>query len=176
MKILPFQTPPKFPALTTAINSALVLVAYVPFLILPMGCDAQKGTSESKVTPAPHASPAIAAVTAPTAVLAPLILRGEVVTVSQVPEPGQAPYRECLTFVLYRVLSLEKGSYKDPRILVAHWGMKGGQRLPPAHYRVGEKHRLELAPLSDHPELERVMQADDTGASEYAPYYAQKAE
>lgn len=107
---------------------------------------------------------------------APLVLLGETTVVSKVPEPDQAPYRECLMFVKYRVLSVEKGDYKAPEIVAAHWGMKGKKLTPAARYRVGEKHRLELAPLSERPELERVMQADETEAVELTPYYVLKVE
>jgi len=40
---------------------------------------------------------------------APLIVRGEVLVASHVPEPGTVPYTECLTFIKYKVLAVEKG-------------------------------------------------------------------
>jgi hypothetical protein len=107
---------------------------------------------------------------------APLVVQGEVVAVSKVPEPGQAPYKECLTFTKYRVVSVERGEYGKPELLAVHWGMKENRLTPAARYRTGDRHRLELEPFSKRPELARVMQADDTGAFDLTPYYVIRAE
>lgn len=101
----------------------------------------------------------------------PLIVQGEIVVASHVPEPGTVPYTECLTFIKYKVLAVEKGDYPHPEILTVQWGMKDNQLTPAARYKVGETHRLLLEPFDKHPELSRVMQADDTNEYELTPYW-----
>jgi hypothetical protein len=103
-----------------------------------------------------------------------LVVLGEVLVVSHVPEPGTVPYTECLTFIKYKVVSVESGEYEQSELLAVHWGMKDNKLTPAARYQVGEKHRLELEPFDDHPELARVMQADDTNEYELAPYWVRR--
>lgn len=105
---------------------------------------------------------------------APLVVEAEVLLASAVPDPAAVPYSECLTYIQYRVLSVEKGEYGEPELLAVHWGMRDGVLLPAARYRPGERHRLELEPFAEHPDLARVMQADDTGEYELTPYFARE--
>ena len=100
-----------------------------------------------------------------------LVIWGEVVRVSQVPEPGTVPYTECLTYLKYKVLAVKKGEYSPPELLAVHWGMKNNQLTPAASYQIGEKHPLKLEPFSNRAELARVMQADDTNEYELTPYW-----
>lgn len=127
----------------------------VPLLLGLVGCATK---------PPPADAPASATTTG-------LVILGEVVKVSHVPDPASVPYTECLTFLKYKVLSVEAGTYEQAELLAAHWGMKDGRLTPAAACRVGEKHRLTVEPLSQHPELERVMQADDTGEYTLPVYF-----
>ncbi|MCC6445759.1 MAG: hypothetical protein IT210_20185 [Armatimonadetes bacterium] len=102
---------------------------------------------------------------------APLVVAGEALVVSKVPEPGQAPYTECLTAIKYKVVNVEQGSYDKPEILAIHWGMRDNKLMPAARIHVGERRRLELEPFSKHKDLERVMQADDTNDYSLTPYW-----
>lgn len=106
---------------------------------------------------------------------APLVVVAEVVTPSRIPEPASVPYKDVLTFIKYRVASVERGSYGEKEILVAHWGMKDGKHAPAARYKEGDRVTLTLEPLDQHPELSQVMQADDTNAFELTPYWATDA-
>ena len=103
------------------------------------------------------------------------MVQGEVSVVSKVAEPGTVPYTEALTVIKYKVLSVERGEYKNSEILAVHWGMKNNKLTPAARYRVGETHRLVLEPFSDHPELERIMRSDDTNEFELTPYWVTNA-
>jgi len=102
---------------------------------------------------------------------APLAVVGKILIASRVPEPGTAPYTECLTYVKYRVVSVERGDYEHPELVAVYWGMRDNKLTPAARYEIGDRHRLDLEPFSRHPELARVMQADDTNDYELTPYW-----
>lgn len=101
-----------------------------------------------------------------------LVVVGTVELVSHVPKPGEAPYTECLTYLKYKVDTVELGQYGDKEILVAFWGMRGNKLEPAASFKKGEKHRLRVSPFADHPDLSRVMAADDTEEYELTAYWA----
>jgi len=101
-----------------------------------------------------------------------LVVVGTVELVSHVPKPGEAPYTECLTYLKYRVGAVESGEYGAKEILVVFWGMKGNKLEPAASFKKGQQHRLHLSPFADHPELSRVMAADDTEEYELTAYWA----
>jgi alginate O-acetyltransferase complex protein AlgJ len=101
-----------------------------------------------------------------------LIVTGEVILVSNVPDPSQVAYSDCLTYIKYRVISVENGEYKDSEIIAVFWGMQKSKLMPAAKFQIGEKHRLKLDPLSNHQELSHFMQADDTNDYERIPYWA----
>lgn len=107
---------------------------------------------------------------------APLVVEVEVETPSKVPDPSSVPYKDALTFVRYRVVSVERGQYAPKEILAVHWGMKDGKLAPAAQYKEGDRLTLTLEPFSKHPELSRVMQADDTNEFELEPYWAVAAQ
>ena len=96
---------------------------------------------------------------------------GEVILVSNVPEPDQVAYSDCLTYIKYRIISVERGEYKDNEIIVVFWGMRESKLMPAARFKLGERHRLVLEPLSKHEELLHFMQADDTNDYEHIPYW-----
>ncbi|MGQ9608337.1 MAG: alginate O-acetyltransferase AlgX-related protein [bacterium] len=100
-----------------------------------------------------------------------LTVIGEVLIVSSVPDPSKVVYTECLTYIKYRVIKVEHGSYDKPELIAVFWGMKDSKLMPPANFKAGEKHRLVLDNLDKYEELLHVMQADDTGDYENTPFW-----
>jgi len=94
------------------------------------------------------------------------VVIGKISVVSHVPQPSEVPYTDCLTMIKYTVESVEGGSYGEDELLAAFWGMQDAKLQPAAKFKVGQRHRLVIEPLADHPDLSRAMQADDT--SEYS--------
>ena len=94
----------------------------------------------------------------------PITVKAEVTLASKPPVPGEDPYKHCVTFTKYRVLSVEKGRYDDDELIVAQWVMRDFKLLPSAEFRVGDVHHLVLVPYRDdlHPDLRQAKRADDT--------------
>jgi hypothetical protein len=105
---------------------------------------------------------------------APLVVTGQILKASNVPEPGTAPYTECLTYLKYKVLSVESGEYKPTELLAVYWGMRKNKLMPAARFSVGQTHKMTLEPFSKHPELQRVMAADETEEYGLEPYWVVK--
>jgi hypothetical protein len=103
-----------------------------------------------------------------------LAITAEVIKVSMVPDPDQVAYTECLTYIKYRVITVEHGEYKNQELLAVFWGMKNSKLMPAAHFKVGEKQRLVLDPFDEHKELSHIMQADDTNDYESLPFWVLK--
>lgn len=99
------------------------------------------------------------------------VVVGTVVVVSNIPDPSQVAYDTCVTFIKYRVESVERGAYAGPELMAVFWGMRGGKLEPAARFTPGQRHRLTIEPFSKHPELARVMQADDTKEYSLKPYW-----
>jgi len=146
---------------------------------------------EESPAPSPPASPAPAA-QAPSAAEAPppvpeqppaeaapapaeeprgTVVVGRITVASHVPDPSEVPYTECLTFVKYAVEEVESGEYGEGELLAAFWGMRDSRLEPAARFTPGQRHRLTIEPLSEHPDLSRVMQADDTNEYSLTPYW-----
>lgn len=96
---------------------------------------------------------------------------GETLIISSVPDPSKVAYSECLTYVKYKIISVEQGNYDKPELIVVFWGMRDSKLMPSAHFKVGERHRLVLDNLDKYEELSHVMQADDTGDYENTPFW-----
>lgn len=103
-----------------------------------------------------------------------LTITAEVIKVSMVPDPSQVAYTECLTYIKYRVITVEYGEYKNQELLAVFWGMKDSKLMPAARFKVGEKQRLVLEPFDNHEELSHIMQADDTNDYESTPFWVLK--
>jgi len=99
------------------------------------------------------------------------VVIGRITVVSHVPQPSEVPYTECLTLIKYSVDKVEHGDYGGQELLAAFWGMRGAQLQPAARFQVGQRHRLVIEPLSEHSELTRVMQADDTNEYTLTPWW-----
>ncbi len=99
------------------------------------------------------------------------VVVGKIQVVSNVPDPGSVPYDTCVTFIKYRVESVESGGYDAKELLAVFWGMQDGELRPAASFSVGQRHRLTIEPFSERGELARVMQADDTNEYSLTPYW-----
>jgi hypothetical protein len=101
-----------------------------------------------------------------------LIITGTVQKVSALPEPSSAPYPDCLTFTLIHIDGLESGQYADKILIAVFLGMKDNKWLAPAHYRPGDRLRLQLIPMKQAPEEIRATQrVDDLDDFSHIPYY-----
>jgi len=96
---------------------------------------------------------------------------GKIKLVSNVPDPSTVTYKECVTFIKYEVESVESGDYDGGELIAVFWGMRKSKLQPPARFSAGQRHRLTIQPLSERPELERVMRADDTQDYSLTPYW-----
>jgi len=130
------KVPPPGPRIAVAPRATKAPPAFVPIKPVP--------TATAVVKPAP-------------ATAASLVVKGEIVSIAKIPDINNAPYQEALLFVKYKVLSVEKGDYKEKEVLVAHWGMQKKKLLPASRFKVGETQRLSLQPLMDRRDLERIM-------------------
>lgn len=129
----------------------------------PAATSSPASTSE----PAPQPAPSAPADTAPKGT----VVIGRITVVSHVPQPSEVPYTDCLTMIKYSVEDVVSGSYGEKELLAAFWGMKAAKLQPAAKFQVGQRHRLTIEPLSDHPDLARAMQADDTNEYSLAPQW-----
>jgi len=123
---------------------------------------------------APAAAPSSAAAPAPApSAAAPkgTVVIGRIAVVSHVPQPSEVPYTDCLTMIKYTVEDVVSGSYAEKELLAAFWGMKAAKLQPAAKFQVGQRHRLTIEPLANHPDLARAMQADDTNEYSLAPQW-----
>lgn len=123
--------------------------------------------AETKPTPAP-AQPAPASEPAPDEGT---VVIGKITLVSHVPLPSEVPYKDCLTMIKYTVEDVPSGSYAEEELLAAFWGMKAAELQPAAKFQVGQRHRLVIEPLAEHPDLLRAMQADDTNEYSLSPQW-----
>ena len=84
---------------------------------------------------------------------------------SVTPSPQDiAPYRRALLVNGYEVLRVVSGSYRQKKLMAAHWVIEEGKVLPEAVREKGKTYRLVLERYDDHPELEGerlIMDSDD---------------
>ncbi|MGD8238082.1 MAG: hypothetical protein PVH68_05985 [Armatimonadota bacterium] len=99
------------------------------------------------------------------------VVVGQITVASHVPDPSTVPYTDCVTFVKYRVESVESGGYDGDDLLAVFWGMRDAKLQPAAKFTTGQRHRLTVEPFSERAELARVMQADDTDEYTLSPYW-----
>ncbi len=99
------------------------------------------------------------------------MVKGTIQVVSNIPDPSTLPYDTCVTFIKYEVSEVVSGTYEGDELLAVFWGLRQGKLQPAASFRVGQSHRLTIEPFSEHEELARVMQADDTNEYSLRPYW-----
>jgi alginate O-acetyltransferase complex protein AlgJ len=103
----------------------------------------------------------------------PVVILGTVLMTSKVPEPGSAPYKDCLTFVKVKVDTVVSGSYRDTEVIAVFVAMLNNEWLPAARYAIGDRLALRLTPLNKAESNIRSMQrADDLNDLIHQPYYA----
>lgn len=91
----------------------------------------------------------------------PLILRAKLLAASRPPTLQEiAPYREALAVYEYAVEGIEQGSYKKPRIRVAHWVLLDAQPQPAQSMKPGESVKLVVEPFASNPQIEGIYTAD----------------
>lgn len=126
----------------------------------------------AKTTPPPAKSQPAATRQAATAAKSEgKVVVGTIEVVSKIPDPSTLPYDTCVTFIKYKVNKVVSGSYDGDSLLAVFWGLREGKLQPAARFRVGQTHRLTIEPFSEHEELARVMQADDTNEYSLTPYW-----
>jgi hypothetical protein len=81
-----------------------------------------------------------------------------------------APYRQALVVYAYEVDTVVAGSYRQARLLVAHWGLVGGQ-IRPIPRKTGQNFLMTLLPLDEIRELEGERVIMDMKAEKLPIYY-----
>jgi hypothetical protein len=81
---------------------------------------------------------------------------------SNVPAPGTAPYKDCLTYVKLHIEHVESGGLPASDVIGAFWAMRDNTWLPAATYAVGDRLRLDMIPLEQADAKTQTLQrADD---------------
>lgn len=105
---------------------------------------------------------------APAVVVEATVLQG-----SRVPPPFSVPYKDCVTYVKFRVDRVVEGAYGEGQIIAVLWGLKDNVRQPAASYAAGKRLRLKLVPLRQAPAVLRgVRSVDDLEDYDHLPYFA----
>jgi alginate O-acetyltransferase complex protein AlgJ len=101
----------------------------------------------------------------------------QVEAVSRIPEPGTAPYKDCVTILKFTVLTVERGEPGGKTILAAFWGMKNDSWTEAAQYKPGDTLRLSLIPFEKADPMARsVQRADDVQDYDSPLFWAAHAE
>lgn len=100
-----------------------------------------------------------------------LEVKAHLVETTMTPTLGSiAPYRQALVVYAYEVDNVVTGTYRHARLLVAHWGLLGGQVRPIPRTR-GMSYQMTVAPLDDIPKLEGERVIMDMKADNLPVYY-----
>jgi hypothetical protein len=94
-----------------------------------------------------------------------LVVEARLTDLSVTPTPQDiAPYRRALLVNGYEVVRVISGSYRQKKIMTAHWVIEDGQVLKDAIREKGKTYRMVLELYDDHPELEGerlIMDSDE---------------
>jgi hypothetical protein len=94
-----------------------------------------------------------------------LVVEARLTDLSATPTPLDiAPYRRALLVNGYEVVRVISGSYRQKKIMAAHWVIEDGQVLKDAIREKGKSYRMVLERYDDHPELEGerlIMDSDE---------------
>lgn len=94
-----------------------------------------------------------------------LTVEARLTDLSVIPKPQDiAPYRRALLVNGYDVVRVISGSYRQKKIMAAHWVIEEGLILKDAIREKGKSYRLVLERYDDHPELEGerlIMDSDE---------------
>jgi hypothetical protein len=122
-----------------------------------------KGMTSSKVKTGPAS--AASGKSAPQKAVKGLVVEARLTDLSATPTPQDiAPYRRALLVNGYEVVRIISGSYRQQKIMAAHWVIEDGQVLKDAIREKGKTYRMVLERYDDHPELEGerlVMDSDE---------------
>lgn len=100
-----------------------------------------------------------------------IVVKVEVLGGSTVPEPGSVPYDDCLTTLKVRVEEVVEGRFRGGTMYVLAPGMEHGRvNRMVANPTRGAKVVLTVRPLSEMPDKQRMMTADDY-TSDSAPRF-----
>jgi len=81
---------------------------------------------------------------------------GEVLEVAPAVPPRESAYAEALQQVLYRMVSMEEGDpFPEGPVVVVHYGLRDFKAADAAHFKVGDRHRLETGPWGPHGEQDK---------------------
>ena len=124
----------------------------------PIDSPSSKTAKTGPVTPAPG-KPAARKTTER------LMVEARLTDLSVTPTPQDiAPYRRALLVNGYEVVRVLSGSYRQKKIMAAHWVIEDGRVLKDALREKGKTYRMVLERYDDHPELEGerlVMDSDE---------------
>ena len=124
----------------------------------PIGSPSSRTAKAGPATPAPG-KPAARKTTER------LVVEARLTDLSVIPAPQDiAPYRRALLVNGYEVVRVLSGSYRQKKIMAAHWVIEEGQVLKDALREKGKTYRMVLERYDDHPELEGerlVMDSDE---------------
>jgi hypothetical protein len=94
-----------------------------------------------------------------------LVIEARLTDFSVVPTPQDiAPYRRALLVNGYEVVRVISGSYRQKKIMAAHWVIEDGRVIEEAKRGKGETYRMILERFDDHSELEGerlIMDSDE---------------
>jgi hypothetical protein len=122
-----------------------------------------EGSASNKAKTGPvSASPAKPA---PQKTIKRLVVEARLTDPSLIPSPQDiAPYRRALLVNGYDVIRVVSGSYRQKKIMAAHWVIEEGQIIKDAMREKGKTYRLVLERYDEHPELEGerlIMDSDE---------------
>jgi hypothetical protein len=94
-----------------------------------------------------------------------LVVEARLTDLSGIPTPQDiAPYRRALLVNGYEVVRVVSGSYRQKKIMAAHWVIEDGRVLKDAKREKGKTYRMVLERYDEHPELEGerlIMDSDE---------------
>jgi hypothetical protein len=104
-----------------------------------------------------------------------VVVEARLTNPSSVPFPRDiAPYRRALLVNGYEVVRVISGSYRQKKIMAAHWVIEEGQVLKDAIREKGKTYRMVLELYDDHPELEGERLIMDSDEFKLPLFYEQR--
>ena len=104
----------------------------------------------------------------------PAVLRLELLKTSTLDSPRSAPGGRALGLFEYKVTGVERGSYSNEKIRIAHGIVWNGRFTSIAAKQAGWITSLELVPISNYPSLKSLPLEDDLPADSSVPIYVPK--
>jgi hypothetical protein len=138
-------------------------MAKVPGVEKTKGEKPADGISSKGTKPGPIS--AVPGKPAPRKTIPRVVVEARLTDLSAVPKPRDiAPYRRALLVNGYEVVRVISGSYRQKKIMAAHWVIEEGEVLKEAIREKGKTYRMVLERYDDHPELEGerlIMDSDE---------------